>query len=82
VTGTYRAQDRGKVQRETDLYANPWTRNVSASEQTKVKSQAVTKRVLPANESLELSFAQITVVCKPSIKLGAQGKPRREIVED
>ncbi len=61
----------GKIQRETNLRAEPWTPDIPASEQTEIKGHAVAKQVLSPHQSLELASAQILAVCKPTVKLTA-----------
>src|SRR6266481_7261739 len=75
-------QNVGEIHRESDLAAEPGARNIFAPEHAEIESHAVANYVLTANQSLELASAQIAVIGKASVDLGAERQPGSEVVQD
>lgn len=67
-----RVQNIGEIHREPYLAANPWARDVFASEHTEIQSHAVTNRVLAPYQSLQLASAQVPITRETAVHLAAQ----------
>lgn len=78
----WRVKNVREIQGEPDLAAYPGTRYVSAAERTETETQAVPKRILASEQSLELALGQIPVVRVSPVNLAPQREPCGEVVQD
>src|SRR5579863_9751742 len=70
-----------KVDGKTDLTADAWACNVSASEQTETEVESVADMVLATSHGLKLASAQIPVFRIGTEDLGSERELRGEVVE-
>jgi hypothetical protein len=74
-------QNGREIHGESKLGADAGTGYIFASEYAEVKSEAIANFALATDKNLELASAEIAIGGEPSVNLGAEGEPRREVVE-